>query len=357
MNKLSFYNAMLFIAFMATSFTSTSASVPVKVDHIQEKSFQATVDVHGTIVGKRDVTLTSGISGRLEYVAEPGMLLHKGDIVAKFDLKPLKLSRSEQLLIIDRAQVNVDFQKIELARYQSLANTDATAQYQIDLTKNKLDLAKSNIDLARNKLEQIENQIERATIYAPFTGVVGIRFEKPGSEINRADKLVHLLDLTKQEVRLFLPIKYLNHAAIDQNVFLIGETLGANKATTGKVTSIIPQTDTRSQTFEIRALLLGADAAKWASGELVDVRVEFQDSTLVKLINRDALIIRKNGIHIVKIDENNKAVTIPVDTGSGHDEYIEIYPKLSDHELNEGDKIAIRGAERLTDGQEVDVQH
>lgn len=357
MKMLNFYDVTMFSVIMTLSFTAMSNSiVPVKVDIIQERKFMTTVDVHGSIQGKRDVTLTSGVSGRLVYVAEPGMLLHKGDIVAKLDLKPLELGHAEQQLVIARAQVNVDFQKIELARYQSLAKTDALAQYQIDLTKNKLDLALSDLNLAHNKLKQLEYAIERATIYSPFVGVVGTRFEKSGSEINRAENLVHLLDLSKQEVRIFLPIKYLNHASVDQNVFLSGETLGEIKTAKAKVTSIIPQTDARSQTFEIRALIHDAKENKWASGEMVDVKIEFKGTTFVKLVNRDALIIRKNGIHIVKIDEDNKAITIPVETGSGQEEYIEVYPKQSEHILKPGDKIAIRGAERLTDGQKVDVQ-
>ncbi len=66
-------------------------------------------------------------------------------------------------------------------------------------------------------------------------------------------------------------------------------------------------------------------------------------------------INRGNGAITLKIDGQHKAIQIPVTVGSGKGELVAISP-LADNSLNAGDKIAIRGAERLQTGQEVDVQ-
>ena len=72
-------------------------------------------------------------------------------------------------------------------------------------------------------------------------------------------------------------------------------------------------------------------------------------------MNRDALILRKKGTHIVKIDNDNKALQIPVKVGNGKDKLVEVTP-TSNIALNAGDKVAVRGAEQLQTGQEVEVQ-
>ena len=52
--------------------------------------------------------------------------------------------------------------------------------------QNKHDLARSDIALANVELRVIEDKLTRATIRAPFTGVVSERFKRAGREINRA---------------------------------------------------------------------------------------------------------------------------------------------------------------------------
>jgi len=56
-----------------------------------------------------------------------------------------------------------------------------------------------------------------------------------------------------------------------------------------------------------------------------------------------------------KIDNDNKALQIPVKVGNGKDKLVEVTP-TSNITLNAGDKVAVRGAEQLQTGQEVEVQ-
>lgn len=117
---------------------------------------------------------------------------------------------------------------------------------------------------------------------------------------------------------------------------------------------MIPSTDPRSQTVEVRATLAADQTHRWAIGQLVDVAVPLTSKQAVLLVDRDALILRKQGTHIVKIDEQNKAEQIPVTVGNGKGQWVEITPRTSDI-LHAGDRVAVRGAERLQTGQDVEV--
>ena len=54
-----------------------------------------TLDVPATVYSSNNTELTSGVDGRLHWVAEAGTLVQVGDIVAQLDPTPLQLQRAE----------------------------------------------------------------------------------------------------------------------------------------------------------------------------------------------------------------------------------------------------------------------
>ena len=331
------------------------AVVPVTVDTVSKAQLTSEIEVSGTLYGKDDVTLTAGISGRLLYVVEPGTLVKQGDTLVRMDTLPLELEKARQQEMLNRAKINLRLYEQELARLQKLAKASSAAASQVDEMQNKHDLALSDIALAEVELKVIDDKLSRATISAPFSGVISERYKRAGREINRADELVTLLDITHLEVRLYVPVKYLKFLHKDIALPVKAGDLSAPETTTAKITAVIPSTDPRSQTVEVRAALHVSQEQVWAIGQLVDVTVPLTSKGDVLLVNRDALILRKNGTHIVKIDNASTAAQIPVIVGSGKGQLVEVSP-LTPASLSAGDKVAIRGAEQLQTGQKVDVQ-
>ena len=117
------------------------------------------------------------------------------------------------------------------------------------------------------------------------------------------------------------------------------------------MTSVIPNTDPRSQTFEVRIQIPTHLNEFWTAGQLVKVTVPIQDSHPSLTIHRDALILRKDGTFVVKVDGQNKVHRLLVKVGKGTVDRVTIQG-----DLHSGDKVAIRGAERLKEGQRVVVQ-
>jgi len=228
-----------------------------------------------------------------------------------------------------------------------LKQTNSTSQFQLDQTKSQYELAQADIEIAELKLKQIEDELARATVRAPFEGVVTERIVRAGTDINRSDILLKLLDTAHLEVRLYVPVKYLAYVrkGLEVNLTAIGQEIST------QITSVIPNTDPRSQTFEVRIQLPQHLNEFWIAGQLVKVTVPTQDAHPSLTIHRDALILRKAGTFVVKIDAENKAHRLLVEVGSGTFDRVTIHG-----DLQRGDKIAIRGAERLREGQSVVVQ-
>lgn len=335
--------------------TNAIAVVPVSVDSVTKAPLTSEIEVNGTLYGKDDVTLTAGISGRLLFVAEPGASINKGDILVRMDTLPLELDRARQQEMLNRAKINLRLYQQELTRLKELAKSSSAAISQVDQVQNKHDLARSDIALAQLELKVIDDKLERATIRAPFAGIVSERFKRAGREINRADELLTLLDINHLEVRLYVPVKYLKYLKVGIKLPIKAGDLSQLQNSSAIINAVIPSTDPRSQTVEIRAMLNTSNEHAWAIGQLVDVAVPLISKHAMLLVNRDAIIIRKQGTHIVKIDSQSKALQIPVIVGEGKGQLIAVTP-VEAGSLIAGDRIAIRGAERLQTNQEVEVQ-
>lgn len=332
------------------------AKLPVAVEPVTKAPLTTQLDINGTIFGKQDVVITAGVSGRLLYVAKPGDYLNKGEVLVRFDTLPFELDKAKQQEMLTRAQINLRFHQQELKRLTKLAKTSAAAASQVDKVQNQHDLALSDIRLAEVELRLIEDQLQRATITAPFSGVVSQRHKQAGRDVTRAEELINLIDVHHLETRFYVPVKYLAYLKQGNIIAIKAQSFNATQTTDAVIDTVIPSTDPRSQTIEVRANISSTTGVQWAIGQLVDGQLALTSNEALMLINRDALILRKQGVHIVKIDAANKAHKIPVTVGKGQGQLVAITPLQSD-QLKVGDPIVVRGAERLTDGQEVEVQN
>ena len=335
----------------STALANTPPASPIKVDKVTSMTLSATADLMGTIHSKMHVPITAGVSGRVEWVAEPGMYIKQDGVLIKMDMLPLELRQAEQKAQIKREQINVNYLKNEVNRLEKLRETNATSQFQLDQTRSQYELAQADHEIAKLKLKQIEDQINRATVVAPYDGVVTERLILAGTDVNRSDTLIKFLDTEQLEARVYVPIKYLAHVRLGNELMLSTDVQTMN----AKITAVIPSADPRSQTFEVRIEIPSHLNEQWAAGQLVKVTVPVQQAAPTLTVHRDALILRKDGTYVVKVGSDNKATRLQVRVGKGSFDRVSIIEGVNG-ELVDGDNVAIRGAERLQDGQTVVIQ-
>ena len=70
----------------------------------------------------------------------------------------------------------------------------------------------------------------------------------------------------------------------------------------------------------------------------------------VLAIPRDALVLRRSGTSVYRVNGDNKAENVPVQVGIAAGDLVEVNGKL-----DPGDKVVIRGSERLRPGQDVSI--
>ena len=339
-------SSLLCISNLAYAQAERPAS-PVKVEVVKQTNLSPSANLLGTVYSRSNVAITAGVNGQLQWIIEPGSYVNKGDTLVKMDTLPLELLQLEKQAQIKRENINLAYLKRELARLQTLKAQNNTAEFQLDQTRSKYELAEADLEIAQLKLKQINDQLQRAHITAPFTGVITERLEREGTDVNRSQVLLRFIDTENLKVRLFVPIRYMAFIKRDKPLTVFSDSY----QTQAKIDAVIPSADPRSQTFELRISLDNDSVQHWTAGELVKVEIPVQAEIQTLAIHRDALILRRNETYVMKIDQQNTAHKTTVTVGDGQGDWVAIKG-----DLEAGDNVAIRGAERLQEGQKVSIQ-
>jgi len=85
-------------------------------------------------------------------------------------------------------------------------------------------------------------------------------------------------------------------------------------------------------------------------GQTVRVTIPTADVREVLAVPRDALVLRGTGTSVFVVDEENNARRVNVAVGIGSENMIEVKGPIQP-----GDRVVIRGNERLREGQAIEV--
>lgn len=337
--------------FLLVFYSSDILSAPVQdkpevvTAVVQKKRIATTLPISGQVHSRFHSKVATEVSGKILWAIEPGVSVKKGELLAKLDDERLQLQLKETDIAIKRAQLNAKTLEQEYQRLKKLNLLNNTSQTQFDDIALKRDLAINDIELQQHKKMMLEDVIKRALVKAPFDGVIVQREIQQGEYVNAGDIIVHLLDTKRLEVRVDVPLKFKNQYQLDEQLNIISQ----DTAILGKIHAVIPKSDFRSQTFQVRLTLSEQkNQHPFSVGELVSVELPIKQAANTLIVPRDALILSQEGVYVMKITPKNTLKQVTVDVGQGQGEWIAVEGNLS-----ENDKVAIRGVENLQDGDEV----
>lgn len=342
--KKAFHIACLFACIVLTIGASAQGQPSaVVVASVEEASLTPTQPIAGTVFSRHDVQITAGVEGQLTYVAEPGTVVSAGDEIARIDEVPLQLQRAEQNAQLERARSQLRYLSAQVSRQRDLPSIAANAREQ---TVSDRDVAASDLKIAELRIAQIDQQLARAKITAPFTGVIVARERREGEDIARGTVLGRLVDLSRLEVRVMVPLRFYGRVNTGDTLTLYGY----EKERAGVVRSLIPAVDARAQAFELRIDPVDDGQTPLTIGELVSVAVPMRSASESLVVPRDALILRREGAFVFRVNDDQTATRIPVTPGDSRGDVVAV-----SGDLLAGDQVIIRGAESLRDGAAISV--
>jgi RND family efflux transporter MFP subunit len=303
------------------------------------------VDVPGTVISRFDSRLASELSAKISWVAEVGTQVKKGETVARLEDFTFKLLEMEAAAEVTREQARVKFLVSEVARLEELALNNNAAKSLLEKTASDLAVAQSDVQIAKARLGLAQVAMYITEIRAPFDGVVTERLRSIGERLQVADEVIRLVDPSSIEVVTRAPLNTINYIVVEDELALHNDYRDGK----GTVRTIVPFGDPQSHMFEVR---LNVDADVWVVGESVRVPMPTSAAREVLAVPRDALVLRREGASVFRVNDDMTVEKFSVITGLGAGTLIEVIG-----EINAGDTIVIRGAERLETGASVQISN
>jgi len=335
--NLFFAAMMLWSAALAQDFGPSA----VVTANAEIRQLAPSVDVPGTVVSRYDSRLASELSAKLEWIAEVGTVVKKGETVARLEDFTFSLHEMEAQSRVEREQARVKFLISEQERLESLAENNLSARSQLDQVSSDLAVAQSEEKIARVQLGLTQIAMHITQIRAPFDGLITERLRNIGERLNVADEVIRIVDPNSLEVVARAPLNTVNFVTTESVLELHNDY----RQDEAKVRTIVPFGNPQSHMFEVR---LDVDAEKWTVGESVRLSMPTANVREVLTVPRDALVLRREGASVFKVKDDMTVEQVNVITGLGDGEYIEVIGQLS-----AGDVVVTRGAERLDTGMQV----
>lgn len=226
----------------------------------------------GPIVVENQVDVAAQREGVVAKVlAEPGTLVHKGQLLAQLDDRQLLADReaadakarsieadaknweSEMKVVetdLDRAE---EMWKAKLITQQQVEH----ARYKLQGSKFELERERESARNARAMLRSLELELEKTRITAPFDGVVARRYVRAGQKVAANDRLFWVTATSPMLVKFTLPQEFSGRVRRGEQIMLTSPALGDERHT-AKVTLVSPVVDPSSGTIEVQAELTGA---------------------------------------------------------------------------------------------------
>ena len=334
--------SLMVVAAFAPAARAQDGGVPVVVSVARERLLAPVTAYPGTVISRNQARLAAEVEGRLQWVADVGTVVRKGETVARVDDVLLKQSLLADEATVAREQARLEFRLAEVRRLTSLVKQKSVPQSELEEAIANRDITRAEIAAGVARAALTREQLERSALRAPFDGVITERLLQAGEWAESGAAVVRLVDTSSLEVQTWVPVKSLKFVREGTKLGLSGNPHG----TVGTVRTLVPVGDDRSRLYELRLALDGDD---WPVGLDVRVAVPTAEPREVLAIPRDALVLRRDGTTVYRIDKEGLAERVGVETGIAVGEFIEVSG------IEPGDRVVIRGGERLRPGQSVSI--
>ena len=171
-----------------------SYAMVVSVMDVKKSHTLLTLPYLATVKSDKSVVLSSRIASRVEYLAECGSSVKKGDLIVSLDQRDIKDKKSALLLQINSTEADVSAKKTALStaiashkRTADLLRVKGASKEMFDKEKSEIEGLKAAITSLENKvsilhasLSEIQTALSYAVLTAPQNATVSKCFINPG---------------------------------------------------------------------------------------------------------------------------------------------------------------------------------
>ena len=315
----------------------------VEVAMAETREMAPSVDVSGTVVSLNDSRIASEVEGVLTWLADVGDAVDRGAVIARIDPRLLRIEVARAEAEVARLASDHQYRQRQLERTEELAAKNSASKTLLDEALAQRDQAQHALANARAALDRARGDLERTNIRAAFAGHVVERLASVGEFINVGEDVVRLVDTHRIEISLPASIALSRYVEAGMRVAVRSGDIEREHV----VRTVVPVGDAVSRMVEVR---LEVDEGDWLVGTPVQVSLPSDTPVSTVAVPRDALVERGGRAYVYKVNDDNTAEQIAIDINA----VVGLWVGVSDG-IAAGEQVIVRGAERLSPGQSVEV--
>jgi RND family efflux transporter MFP subunit len=308
----------------------------------EEQVFAHFIELQGNVETKQNVLVYPEMPGILKSVfVKKGQRVLKGQVLAKIDDGGM----SEQ---VARLEVNAQLAKTTYERQKRLWDQKIGSEMQFLQAKTAYQSQESAVN-------QLKQQLGKATIKAPFAGIVDAIFKEKGTVVapGQGAEIFRVVNLSNMYIETDVPENYIGsitkNKTVEVNFPVLGETL------TSKINLVGNFINPNNRSFKIE---IGVPNLTGKIKPNLTAKLKINDYINPKAILIPQSIISENAngeqfIYIVKDKKENKEVVaerLIIETGRTQGDFIEVTKNLTSES-----EIIMEGARSVNNGQVVKV--
>lgn len=304
--------------------------------------FNHYLEIQGNVKTKQNILVYPEIPGILRKIlVKEGQRVSKGQLLAVIDDGGL----SNQ---VAQLEATTQLAKTTFERQKRLWEEKIGSEIQFLQTK-------TNYEAQRNSLQQLKSQQSKASIRAPFSGVIDDVLKEPGTVIapGQGSEVFRIVNLKNMYVEAEVPEKYIASIIKNKEVKVAFPVLGETLISQIKQVGSFINPNNRSFKIEVSVANKSGNVKPNLTAKL-----QINDYTKMKAILIPQSIISENAkgeqfIYVLKDKKpNNEAVAarLIIETGKTQGDMIEVTKNLS-----ENAEVIMEGARSVNNGQVVKV--
>jgi len=172
---------------------------------LETGKIESTITATGTIEPIIEVEVGTQVSGKISKIyVDYNSTVKKGEVLAEIDKTNLQTEYNTQLLAVQSAKVEFDYQKKNYDRAKDLHGKQLISDTDFETAKYSYEKAESTYKQNVSNLDKAKTNLSYATIYSPIDGVVLSREVEEGQTVaasfSTPTMFVIAQDLTKMQV-------------------------------------------------------------------------------------------------------------------------------------------------------------